>query len=302
MQKLQEGQTVADMSDSIQAMETLRSNDPEAIAAIKRQGESVVDAAVAEGLLVPTKAGKQVAETAREREIKGLTALLKHDDPKVVQAAEIELGIAPRAGESAPERIARTGVAGAIAESEALIEGEKAAAKETAKLSAQLKLEPGVKSAVTTAVAQAKATVEALGEKKDNQVALQVYETAMSGLTEALGGTITGPVAGWLPALTANQQIADGAVAAMAPVLKQLFRASGEGQFTDKDQELLLAMVATRKDSPEARVAKLGNIDAIVRAKLGGLQQSAAQPPVPHAQQPTAPVRRKWNPITGEFE
>ena len=55
----------------------------------------------------------------------------------------------------------------------------------------------------------------------------------------------------------------------MAPVLKQMFRASGEGIFTDRDQELLLAMVPDRKDTPEARAWKIRNIDNIVRAKLG---------------------------------
>jgi hypothetical protein len=55
----------------------------------------------------------------------------------------------------------------------------------------------------------------------------------------------------------------------MAPVLKQLFRAAGEGVFTDKDQELLIQMIPTRETNPEARKAMLDNIDAIVRAKLG---------------------------------
>jgi hypothetical protein len=55
----------------------------------------------------------------------------------------------------------------------------------------------------------------------------------------------------------------------MAPVLKQIFRVAGEGTFTDKDQALLLEMVPTRKDSPEARAIKTQNIDNIIRAKLG---------------------------------
>jgi hypothetical protein len=68
----------------------------------------------------------------------------------------------------------------------------------------------------------------------------------------------------------------------MAPVLKQLFRSSGEGTFTDKDQDLLMEMLPTRKDKPEARAAKLANIDAIVRAKLGmssSQEQTAAPQP-----------------------
>jgi hypothetical protein len=102
-----------------------------------------------------------------------------------------------------------------------------------------------------------------------NQQAFEVYQAGMSGLTTAMDGAETGPLAGRLPAFTAAQQTADGAVAAMAPVLKQLFRSAGEGVFTDRDQEMLIEMLPTRKDHPEARAAKFANINRIVEAKLG---------------------------------
>lgn len=98
---------------------------------------------------------------------------------------------------------------------------------------------------------------------------LELYETAREGLLSGLEGSTTGPVSGRIPAVTANQQIAEGAVAAMAPVLKQLFRASGEGVFTDRDQALLLEMIPKRTDHPKAIKEKIANIDSIVRAKLG---------------------------------
>lgn len=104
--------------------------------------------------------------------------------------------------------------------------------------------------------------------------ALELYEAAREGLIAGLEGTTTGPVAGRFPALTSGQQIAEGGVAAMAPVLKQLFRVAGEGTFTDKDQELLLNMVPKRTDLPDARKAKIENIDKIVKAKLGIGQQT----------------------------
>lgn len=173
---------------------------------------------------------------------------------------------------------------GLTAEEQAELDIKTTGGKEAAKLASQLKLEPEVKAAVATAVGRAKAAIDAVGEAKDNRTALSVYDTAMNGLTQALGGTLTGPGAGFLPAITANQQIADGAVAAMAPVLKGLFRTAGEGTFTDKDQELLLKMVPTRSDLPESRVSKIKNIDAIVRAKLG---QPQSQEPTATDQQPT---------------
>jgi hypothetical protein len=142
-------------------------------------------------------------------------------------------------------------------------------AKEASKLGAQYKLEPQVKEAVAIALENVKIQSEVASEDRSNEKALGVYEVATKGLTDALSGATTGPGMEYLPALTANQQVAKGAVAAMAPVLKQLFRGAGEGTFTDKDQALLLDMIPTRNDHAETRAAKLANIDAIVRAKLG---------------------------------
>lgn len=123
-----------------------------------------------------------------------------------------------------------------------------------------------------------KARVEAAGRAEGDiagtraaksPVAYATYQAGIKSLEEAMSGTSTGPVAGRIPAITANQQIAEGAEATMAPVLKQLFRDAGEGTFTDADQAMLMKMVPTRKDHPEARKAKIEMIDGIVRAKLG---------------------------------
>jgi len=144
-----------------------------------------------------------------------------------------------------------------------------AGATTTAELTSELALKPNVAAAVE----QAKQGVIATYKNKDlvrsNKVVLQTYDTAMNSLTEALGGTLTGPVAGWLPAITTSQQIAQGAGAMMAPILKSMFRESGEGVFTDKDQELLTAMLPDRKDTQETIAWKIKSIDDIVRSKLG---------------------------------
>ncbi|WNZ54781.1 hypothetical protein QT397_18115 [Microbulbifer sp. MKSA007] len=102
-----------------------------------------------------------------------------------------------------------------------------------------------------------------------NAKTYKAYQAGMEGLTKGMEGTTTNPITGSLPALTSAAQTADGAVSAMAPILKSLFREAGEGVFTDKDQELLINMIPTRKDHPEARKAKLEMVDQIVRAKLG---------------------------------
>jgi hypothetical protein len=107
------------------------------------------------------------------------------------------------------------------------------------------------------------------GEKSgDMGAAFNLYQTARQGLLDGLRGTNTGPLMGRMPAFTSGQQIAQGGVAAMAPVLKQLFRVAGEGVFTDRDQQLLLDMIPTRTANPDAITTQMENIDNIVRAKL----------------------------------
>ena len=173
-----------------------------------------------------------------------------------------------------------------VAASEAVIAGSKAAAQESAKLKAQYKLKPEVAAAVTLATEEAKNLANQSETDRSNAKALQVYEIGIDSLTNALNSTSTGPVLGYLPALTENQQMVEGATAAMAPILKDLFRAAGEGTFTKDDQEILLNMLPTRKDKPKAREAKLRNVDAIVRAKLAeSPQEGAQQPSQPSASQ-----------------
>lgn len=134
---------------------------------------------------------------------------------------------------------------------------------------------PDVKAAQTAATEQARAEVERGEKQRALDSAFVTYETAIKGLVEGLDAATTGPLAGRIPAMSSGAQKAEGAVAAMAPVLKDLFRSAGEGVFTDRDQALLLEMIPQRTDTPEARRFKLDNIDRIVRAKL---KQGASAP------------------------
>lgn len=125
--------------------------------------------------------------------------------------------------------------------------------------------------AATGAAARAEqeAAAKAAEENAKIDKTVNMYVKARDGLMKGLSGTETGPLAGRVPAVTVGQQIAEGGVAAMAPVLKQLFRVAGEGVFTDRDQALLLDMVPKRTDEPQAAAVKMQNIDDIVSAKLG---------------------------------
>ena len=122
---------------------------------------------------------------------------------------------------------------------------------------------------------------------------VDMYVAARDGLLAGLEGSETGPIAGRIPAVTTGQQVAEGGVAAMAPVLKQLFRVAGEGVFTDRDQALLIDMVPKRTDNPEARAEKMANIDAIVSAKLGQ--------PVPKRIEKTTKTGKIGTPGRGKF-
>ena len=144
---------------------------------------------------------------------------------------------------------------------------------------ARLLASPDVKAAQAAATAGAQAGVEATTKRDADQRrfndSFSTYETAITGLVEGLDSAATGPLVGRLPAFSTGAQVAEGAIAAMAPVLKDLFRTAGEGVFTDKDQELLLEMIPKRTDTAMARTKKLQNIDAIVRSKL---RQGAPEP------------------------
>jgi hypothetical protein len=126
---------------------------------------------------------------------------------------------------------------------------------------------PGTKPRVD---AQGRKEGEIAGERvAKGGRAYETFKVGIANLEKALSNTVTGPGMSWLPALTSNQQVAEGAEADMAPILKQLFRESGEGTFTEGDQALLLKMVPTRGMNAEARKIRLQMIDEIVRAKLG---------------------------------
>jgi hypothetical protein len=136
----------------------------------------------------------------------------------------------------------------------------------------------GLKAAEAGASAQAQAGVEGTQKAVGQQSALGLWDQALSGLREGLAGTETGPIMGRLPAFTGAQQKAESAVAALAPVLKQIFRVAGEGTFTDRDQAMLLDMIPTRKVDESVREDVIANIDSIVRAKLNSAQAFQVAP------------------------
>jgi hypothetical protein len=190
------------------------------------------------------------------------------------RARRVKAGLDERAVGSAIQTIAKTGTAATIADVETVL----ASAKETGKLTAQLKLKPEVESAVIMATGQAKLEVDKIGKNRSNKRALDVYTGAMSNLTKTLDNTITGPFLGLTAGLTSNAQIADGAIAMMLPLMKDVFRGAGEGTFTEGDQKILTDLIPTRSTFAEARVAQIKMIDTIIRSKLSAESTVSDEP------------------------
>lgn len=167
----------------------------------------------------------------------------------------------------------------------AQVEAAKIAAQQAA-APRQAQIDADREAAVVGARQGATNQAERESVQRTNNTAFAQYTAARDTLLSDLAGTATGPLAGRMPAMTERQQIAEGAQARMAPILKGLFRTAGEGTFTDKDQALLMAMVPTRTDLPGAVKAKMAGIDAIIEAKLQqGGGQPASAPPVEGARQ-----------------
>lgn len=226
---------------------------------------------------------KAKADTAAVRSFEKLVEAANLTPTQRALAAKIELGIAPRAVGSAAQTISQDQqLTQDVATSQSVIHG----ATEGAKLRQQFRLKPKIAEAVALAQGRANLVGEQNQEARSNEKALNVYEVAFTSLADALGGTITGPGVGLMPAITSNAQMAEGAVAMVLPTLKSVFRESGEGTFTEGDQKLLTDMVPTRNDSKETIKFKLEAIDSIIRTKLG----SATAPVAPAA--PVAPTNQ----------
>jgi len=147
--------------------------------------------------------------------------------------------------------------------------------------------------AIKTQSRQQKALEEKQGVSEENRRAYYVFKFGVGNIQSKMGDTLTNPLAGVVPALTPGAQSAEGSVALMAPVLKQLFRESGEGTFTENDQKILMDMLPTRSDYPSVRDEKLKAVDEIVRAKLGMQQETQGPPPQITREQAIEELRRR---------
>ena len=106
---------------------------------------------------------------------------LEPGTPEYIRAAQIELGLQPRAGISAQERIAGDP---SLSAQVAASSGREAGATESAKLDAQLSFKPAIAEAVKIAEASAKSRGESLSE-------VARAKASLPGLTEVVNKLIT---------------------------------------------------------------------------------------------------------------
>ncbi len=161
-----------------------------------------------------------------------------------------------------------------------------ARAKEQAVQAVRLRMEPQVKKASQSAILAANVASEFAEQQKSNQSAFNVYEQGLGEFEKTFNEAETGPLIGWIPAITSTQKSIEGATTVMGQVLKGVFRSSGEGTFTDQDQKQLLEMLPGRGDTKRTAESKLRMVDIVVRSKLG---QPLAQDDTPSAQTAPAP-------------
>lgn len=210
------------------------------------------------------------------------TALATVQDPNAsdtaVKAAEIKLGLKPRAVGSAVQTITDKGTAGDIA----LTEEEIARGKETGKSKAQLKYKPQIESAVTLAKKEAAEKGEVLTDLARMQAAKPGLDQAVSELREL--SSIASSTIGEKIFDAATKELGFGATKGstarakfraiidnqVLPLLKPTFGAA----FTVSEGDALRATLGDPDSSPAEKMAQL---EAFIAQKERDIATKQAQ-------------------------
>lgn len=249
-----------------------RGGDPsDTLEMMQAIGKGDFNYANAMGSQLEALANPQGAKTAAIRAFEATAAAagLKPGMPEYIQAAKVELGIVPRAGESAAERIAKDKELSAqVAASEA----QKAGAVEGAKQEQQLKYKPKIAEAVRIAEDSAKSRGETLTALQRSQAALPGLEEAVGDLrelakiaTSTFGGKLFDQAVkqtgfGATKGATARTKFIAIVNNQVLPLLRETFGAA----FTAQEGESLKATMGDPDASPEEKMAQL---DAFIAQK-----------------------------------
>lgn len=125
------------------------------------------------------------------------------------------------------------------------------------------------KAQETREVEEVKREIKEDAQQEKNALSYTAFNTALDKVEAAYAEASTGPISGRLFALSDANKIAEAASSQLRPLLKDIFRGTGEGTFTDADQKLLNDMVPSPTDSAETATYKINSIRTIVQSKLG---------------------------------
>lgn len=192
-------------------------------------------------------------------------------------ARKVWAGIQARAGESAQERIARTGKTGEVAQSEAEIAAAKAGASEEATLSAQSRLLPDIRASIKRAESEATAqgeTVTALTRAKAAMPGLLDVSDKLKKLADVATYTTTGKLVdlaakelgfGSTKGGTARSTMTSIVDNQVLPLLRDTFGAA----FTVAEGDRLRDSLLDPDASPDAKKATL---DAFIDQKYRNIE------------------------------
>lgn len=236
--------------------------------------DAPIEAARQRGLL-----GQTGSAATREFEAKAAAAGLKPGTPEYERAAQVDLGLAPRAGSiTGQERIATDPtLTQGVAESQATIEGAKSGAQEQAKSDVQLAMKPKIQSAIKEAETLAASRGEAISEYGRAKAALPGLQEVSNKLktladiaTYTVGGKAFDEMVkqlgfGATEGATARVKMASLVDNQILPLLRDTFGAA----FTKAEGDSLRATLLDIDASPEAKKA---TIDTFLEQKVRNLE------------------------------
>lgn len=217
-------------------------------------------------------------DTEKTAEIRTFNAMTEGMTPEEKAGArKVWAGIQARAGESAQERIARTGMTGDVAQSEAEIAAAKAGASEEATLSAQSRLLPDIRASIKRAESEATAqgeTVTALTRAKAAMPGLLDVSDKLKKLADVATYTTTGKLVdlaakelgfGSTKGGTARSTMTSIVDNQVLPLLRDTFGAA----FTVAEGDRLRDSLLDPDASPDAKKATL---DAFIDQKYRNIE------------------------------
>lgn len=141
------------------------------------------------------------------------------------------------------------------------------ATRENAKADVERATKPQIEGLIVKEKAKAENDAARGKQAQKSGVVQAMFDQAIGEVESSFNDTTTMPGAAAVP-FTASAQRANGAISAIGPVMKNIFRESGEGSWTDGDQKALDRMSPSLNDWPETRKAKIENIKKLVKIKM----------------------------------